>query len=80
MLARRVPTIMPPLDFTEALESTSVHSIAGLNRSGRLMTSRPFRAPHHTTSGAGMALKLWKYGPSETEVEETFIRSQWKTD
>jgi magnesium chelatase family protein len=54
MLARRVPTIMPPLEFEEALESTSVHSIAGLNRSGRLMTSRPFRAPHHTTSGAGM--------------------------
>jgi magnesium chelatase family protein len=54
MLARRVATIMPPLEFEEAIETTSIHSIAGLNRDGRLMTVRPFRSPHHTTSGAGM--------------------------
>ncbi len=54
MLARRVPTIMPPLEFEQAIETTSIHSIAGLNHNGSLMTARPFRAPHHTTSGAGM--------------------------
>lgn len=54
MLARRIATIMPPLSFEQAIETTSVHSIAGLNLSGRLITNRPFRAPHHTTSGAGM--------------------------
>ena len=54
MLARRLPTLMPPLTLAEAIETTSIHSIAGLNRTGGLITERPFRAPHHTTSGAGM--------------------------
>ena len=54
MLARRLPTILPPLALDEAIETTSIHSIAGLNRDGRLIIHRPFRAPHHTTSGAGM--------------------------
>jgi magnesium chelatase family protein len=54
MLARRLPTILPPPSLAEAIETTSIHSIAGLNRGGRLMIERPLRAPHHTTSGAGM--------------------------
>jgi magnesium chelatase family protein len=54
MLARRLPTILPPPSLREAIATTSIHSIAGLNRSGSLLTARPFRAPHHTTSGAGM--------------------------
>jgi magnesium chelatase family protein len=54
MLARRLASILPPLTLDEAIETTSIYSIAGLNRSGGLIARRPFRAPHHTTSGAGM--------------------------
>ena len=55
MLARRMPGILPPLTFAEALEVTAVHSVAGLlpDNSGLVMR-RPFRAPHHTTSYAGL--------------------------
>ena len=54
MLARRLPSILPPLTADEAIETTSIYSIAGLNRGGGLVVARPFRAPHHTTSGGGM--------------------------
>jgi magnesium chelatase family protein len=54
MLARRLASILPPLALDEAIETTSIYSIAGLNRGGGLIARRPFRAPHHTTSGAGM--------------------------
>ncbi len=51
MLARRLPTILPPLDMAEALETTKIHSVAGkLGVKSGLMSSRPFRAPHHLTS------------------------------
>lgn len=51
MLARRLPGLLPPLDFDEALVVTSIHSIAGLLPPGAgLVTARPFRAPHHTCS------------------------------
>jgi magnesium chelatase family protein len=56
MIARRLPGILPPLTLEEALESTHVHSVAGRMRGGgALVTERPFRAPHHTVSDAGLA-------------------------
>ncbi|MHB1192491.1 MAG: YifB family Mg chelatase-like AAA ATPase [Longimicrobiales bacterium] len=55
MLARRLPGILPPLTLPEALEVTRVHSVAGLLPAGAaLVAQRPFRAPHHTVSDAGL--------------------------
>jgi magnesium chelatase family protein len=54
MLARRLPGLLPPLTFQEALEATVVHSVAGLIRHRGLLAERPFRAPHHTISDAGL--------------------------
>jgi magnesium chelatase family protein len=55
MLAKRLATILPPLTLDEALETTKIHSIVGLLKSGQaLVTQRPFRAPHHTASDAGL--------------------------
>lgn len=51
MMAKRLPTILPPLTLQEALETTKIHSVAGkLKRGSMLMTSRPFRSPHHIIS------------------------------
>jgi magnesium chelatase family protein len=54
MLARRLPSILPPLTRAEAIEVTRIHSVAGMHADG-LITARPFRAPHHTISPAGLA-------------------------
>lgn len=51
MMAKRLPSILPPLEMAEALETTKIHSVAGkLHRGSMLMTRRPFRTPHHTVS------------------------------
>ncbi len=55
MLAKRFPTILPPLSLNEALETTKIHSVAGkLGKDCALIYQRPFRAPHHTVSDAGL--------------------------
>lgn len=55
MLARRLPGILPPLSLEEALETTKIHSVAGLlGAEQSLVATRPFRAPHHTISDAGL--------------------------
>src|ERR1700685_2218670 len=55
MLAKRIPTIMPPMSLEEAIETTRIHSVAGvLDASRGLVGTRPFRSPHHTISDAGL--------------------------
>lgn len=55
MLVQRLPTILPPLGREEALETSKIHSVCGLLKRGcSLVTQRPFRAPHHTISNAGL--------------------------
>ncbi len=55
MLAKRLPGILPPLSFEEALETTKIHSVAGtLPERAGLLSARPFRSPHHTISDAGL--------------------------
>jgi magnesium chelatase family protein len=55
MLAKRLPTILPPLTFEEAIQTTRIHSVAGVLEPGvGLVGTRPFRAPHHTISDAGL--------------------------
>ena len=55
MLAKRLPTILPQMTFEEALETTRIHSVAGLLRDGQpLLATRPYRAPHHTISDVAL--------------------------
>jgi magnesium chelatase family protein len=54
LLARRLPSLLPPLTREEALEVTRIHSVAGIRRHEGLLTARPFRAPHHTISASGL--------------------------
>ncbi|MBQ3709763.1 MAG: YifB family Mg chelatase-like AAA ATPase [Bacteroidales bacterium] len=55
MLAKRLPGILPPMTLAEALETTKIHSVAGLmGRNRTLLTTRPFRSPHHSISDAGL--------------------------
>ncbi|MGM9646682.1 MAG: YifB family Mg chelatase-like AAA ATPase [Eubacteriales bacterium] len=56
MLAKRIPSILPEMTFAESVETTKIHSIAGLlPAGGALVTTRPFRSPHHTMSSASLA-------------------------
>ena len=55
MLARRLPTVLPQMNFDEAIETTKIHSVMGLLRQGQpLIATRPYRSPHHTISDAGL--------------------------
>jgi magnesium chelatase family protein len=54
MLAKRLPTILPPMTFEEIIQVTQIYSVAGLLRDRGAMGERPFRAPHHTISDAGL--------------------------
>ena len=55
MLAKRIPTILPPMTFDEALETTKIHSVAGIiPKDQALITERPYRSPHHTVSDAAL--------------------------
>lgn len=69
MLAKRLPTILPPLTLDEALETTKIHSIVGLLQAGQaLVTRRPFRAPHHTASDAGLLGGSMNPTPGEISI------------
>lgn len=54
MMAKCLPSILPPLSLSEALETTKIHSVAGLRAETGLITQRPFRSPHHTISGVAL--------------------------
>ena len=57
MLAKRLPSILPPLTLQEALETTKIHSVAGkLGPDAQLISKRPYRSPHHTISDVELML------------------------
>ena len=60
MMARRIVTILPDLSFEEALEVTKIYSIVGKNHNQNIITTRPFRSPHHTISSVSM-IGRWNY-------------------
>lgn len=69
MLAKRIPTIMPEMTEDEAIETTKIHSITGLLDPKRaFLTKRPFRAPHHTISDAGLLGGGTNPGPGEVSL------------
>ena len=69
MIARRIPSILPPLSVTEALEVSRIHSVAGIAKGGgRFVTHRPFRAPHHTVSSIGLLGGGTKPVPGEVSL------------
>ena len=70
MLAKRLPTILPPLEFEEALEITKIHSVAGLTGKTGLITERPFKNPHHTVSQAGLDRRRF-----DSETGRSFARA-----
>ena len=68
MLARRLPSILPPLSRQEAIEVTRIHSVAGLHDGDGLIGQRPFRAPHHTISASGLVGGGARPLPGETTL------------
>jgi energy-coupling factor transporter ATP-binding protein EcfA2 len=75
MLAKRIPTILPPMSLEEAIETTRIHSVAGaLENAQGLVGTRPFRSPHHTISDAGLIGGGARSSPACCSVE-TLINS-----
>lgn len=70
MMAKRIVTILPDLSFEEALEVTKIYSIVGKNNNKSIITTRPFRSPHHTISNVGM-IGRWNY--SKTSVKLVWL-------
>ena len=69
MLAKRIPTIMPPMTLEEAIETTKIHSVCGLLRSGdSIVLQRPFRDPHHTISDIGLLGGTSNITPGEVSL------------
>lgn len=68
MIARRIPTILPDLNFEESLEVTKIYSISGLLNNKSLIIKRPFRSPHHTSSRVAMAGGGSKPSPGEVSL------------
>jgi magnesium chelatase family protein len=69
MIAKRLPTILPPITMAEAIETTKIHSICGLlNGSRQFVTERPFRSPHHTVSDAGLLGGSAQPNPGEVSL------------
>ncbi len=68
MIAKRIPTIMPPLSFDEVLEVTKIHSVAGVLSAGKAVTKRPFRAPHHSASSVSIVGGGQKARPGEISL------------
>jgi magnesium chelatase family protein len=69
MIAKRLPTILPPITMVEAIETTKIHSICGLlNGSRQFVTERPFRSPHHTVSDAGLLGGSAQPSPGEVSL------------
>ncbi len=68
MIAKRMATILPDMTEDEAIETTKIHSIAGLMRGKSLLVTRPFRAPHHTISDAGLLGGGTNPGPGEVSL------------
>jgi magnesium chelatase family protein len=69
MIAKRIPSILPPLTLQEAIETTKVHSICGLlNEEHRFISTRPFRSPHHTISDAGLLGGTAQPAPGEVSL------------
>jgi magnesium chelatase family protein len=68
MLAARLPGVLPPMDAREALETSMIHSVAGLLEQGRVSRARPFRSPHHSASMAAMVGGGRKAAPGEISL------------
>jgi len=69
MMAKRLPSILPPLTLSESLETTQIHSIAGaLKRDSSLISQRPFRAPHHTVSDVALVGGGTSFTPGEISL------------